>query len=251
MWWLCALVAKTTCLSTSHVSATPTNFPWRFQGRVWFRPALVRAPAVGSLPAGVRVLRALGWTLGGCVALQYDESPIAATPSYLEYVTMSAAVFKRGAIGLWGSRLFVSTPNAAMENRAIWGVPAEEAHICFAEEGAQLAVNAAPPLVGGEKPMIRVDGWALTRNAATEAQSVGQLPVMWTPQLKALWTPFVIGSVEATQPLQTRMLRLSGKSIRLHWCPQASSKQLGLPLPAGLSVDGVVIEIGDPCGEDL
>merc|ERR1711920_1039050 len=110
---MASLLAVASGFSTSYgVMCAPSanaEFPWRFQGRVWFRPALVRAPADGSLPAGVRVLCALGWTVGGCVALQYDESPIDDAPSYLEYVTMSAAIFKRGAVGLWGSRLFVSS----------------------------------------------------------------------------------------------------------------------------------------------
>ena len=45
-------------------------------GRLWFRPAFVRAPHPSSLPAGVSAVALLGWTIGGVVALEYDESPV-------------------------------------------------------------------------------------------------------------------------------------------------------------------------------
>ena len=45
-------------------------------GRLWFRPAFVRAPDPSSLPAGVSAVALLGWTVGGVVALEYDESPV-------------------------------------------------------------------------------------------------------------------------------------------------------------------------------
>ena len=45
-------------------------------GRLWFRPAFVRAPDPSSLPAGVSAVALLGWTIGGVVALEYDESPV-------------------------------------------------------------------------------------------------------------------------------------------------------------------------------
>ena len=41
---------------------------------------------------------------GGVVSLEYDASPVG---PYREYVTMGALVTKRGAVGQWGSRLFV------------------------------------------------------------------------------------------------------------------------------------------------
>ena len=85
------------------------SYPWSFSGRFWFRPALVRAPPEDALPDGVSAVAALGWTLGGVVTLEYDESPVGA---YREYVTMGALVTKRGAVGQWGSRLCVSTPTA-------------------------------------------------------------------------------------------------------------------------------------------
>ena len=40
-----------------------TDYPWRFDGRLWFRPAFVRAPE--ELPGDVRALSLLGWTVGG------------------------------------------------------------------------------------------------------------------------------------------------------------------------------------------
>mmetsp|Transcript_66963 Transcript_66963/g.183675 ORF Transcript_66963/g.183675 Transcript_66963/m.183675 type:complete len:186 (-) Transcript_66963:676-1233(-) len=44
------------------------DYPWRFEGRLWFRPALVRARPE-SLPEGVSPVALFGWTVGGVVAL--------------------------------------------------------------------------------------------------------------------------------------------------------------------------------------
>jgi hypothetical protein len=43
------------------------DYPWRFDGRLWFRPALVRSS--DSLPEGLSALSLFGWTIGGVVAL--------------------------------------------------------------------------------------------------------------------------------------------------------------------------------------
>ena len=107
------------------------SYPWSFSGRFWFRPALVRAPPEDALPDGVSAVAALGWTLGGVVTLEYDESPVGA---YREYVTMGALVTKRGAVGQWGSRLCVSTPTAEAVCREVWGVPAQLADIELCED---------------------------------------------------------------------------------------------------------------------
>jgi hypothetical protein len=52
---------------------------------------------------------------------------------YLEYVTMGSVVTKRGALGQWGSRLYVSSAPAEAICKQVWGVPAETAEIEFAE----------------------------------------------------------------------------------------------------------------------
>jgi hypothetical protein len=176
------------------------------------------------------------------VCAEYDESPVG---PHREYVTMGSLVTKRGAFGQWGSRLYVSTAAAEEVCQRTWGVPAEQADITFSEGGTSLCVAAAPPLKGGASAAIAVSGWQATRSAAIDAPVRGGLPVLWTPQIKALWAPLVpLPAASDAVPLSLCRLRLSAKSLRLHWCGQSASSDLGSPLPIGLSVDGVRIEIG-------
>ena len=219
------------------------EYPWRFDGRVFFRPALVRSPQPEALPRGVGVVSILGWTLGGVVALEYDESPVG---PYREYVTMGALVTKRGAVGQWGSRLYVSTTAAEEVCERVWGVPAEPCAIDFSTTGL-LAVEPPSSTAAAAGPAAaRVAGWQATRHAAAGAARRGALPVLWTPTLKALWAPLVPlpPLAGAGAPLGLHRLRLSASSVRLHLCGQPPSDALGVPLPVGLSVDGLRIEIG-------
>ena len=229
-------------------------------GRLWFRPALVRAPDASALPPGVSTVSLLGWTVGGVVALEYDESPVGA---YREYVTMGALVTKRGALGQWGSRLYVSSEPAEAICKEVWGVPAEVADIQFDEAGDSLRVELPPvPSAPSRSSAIRVGGWQTTRSSASGAPRRGGLPVLWTPQIKALWAPLVPlpeqtvdgdgdGADTAPRTLALHQLRLSARGLRLHWCGQQPSDELGTPLPVGLSVDGVLIEIGREKPEGL
>jgi hypothetical protein len=110
-------------------SADP-EYPWSFTGRVWFQPALVRTPAPNAVAPGITPLSLFGWTLGGTVCLEYDESPAG---RYLEVVQMGALVASDGGgVGQWGTRLWVSTAPAEELCRAVWGVPAELRPIRFA-----------------------------------------------------------------------------------------------------------------------
>ena len=210
----------------------------------------VRLP-VAPPPGDVRLLSLFGWTLGGSVCLEYDESPVG---PYVEYVTMGSLVLKRGAVGQWGSRLFVSTQPAEEVCRRTWNVPAEVAAISFDEAGDALGVAAAPALTArdGAEETIRVSGWAATRSGGSSADAVGNLPVLWTPSIKALWAPLVPlprGADATSLPLHR--LRLSASSLRLQLCGQAPSDELGVPLPIGLSVDGLRIEIAREGAEPL
>ena len=60
-------------------NGTDEDYPWKFTGRMWFRPALVRAPpqpesassdARPGVPRSVSVISLFGWTIGGVVALE-------------------------------------------------------------------------------------------------------------------------------------------------------------------------------------
>lgn len=286
------------------------DYPYNFTGRLWFHPSLVRIPQKeehnnsidnidnnidNSLVSnGVKILSLFGYTLGGSVCLEYDTSPVG---PYREYVTMSALVMKRGTIGQWGSRLYVSTSQAERVCRDVWGVPAEIARIDFGEEGERLFVTLPPDSVVDARvpPSIRVEGWKHTRivldddddnnheddnnnnedNDDLQKESGksnsrlrrGNLPVYWTPTIKALWFPFVPfrNGSDGGKNLPLHRLRLSASAIRFHWSGierrddvgdvdndnSEKDRQRGIPLGLGLVVDNVLIEIGKRSEEDL
>lgn len=226
-------------------------------------PSIPSVPATGSgdppptPPPSVSIVNLFGWTLGGTVALEYDDSPVG---PYLEYVTMGALVTKRGAIGQWGSRLYVSTREAADVCRDTWNVPAQLADIEFTsqDEGSpsSLSVESAPDsMIQDVVQNIVVGGWkntkVLDRNNATKGNRLGGLPVLWTPSIKALWAPFVLlpsphsGSDvdENGNSLPLHRLRLSASALRLTFCGQNPSGALGIPIGVGIVIDDVLIEI--------
>ena len=82
---------------------------------------------------------------------------------------MGAVITKRGAVGQWGSRLYVSTRAAEVVCREIWKVPAELADIEFLRgEEESLKVKTAPPPLPtlssdtNKIPKIVVGGWSKT-----------------------------------------------------------------------------------------
>mmetsp|Transcript_14520 Transcript_14520/g.20497 ORF Transcript_14520/g.20497 Transcript_14520/m.20497 type:complete len:356 (+) Transcript_14520:39-1106(+) len=305
---------KMTATTTTEPTTVPTttqdvnnndDYPWSFTGRLWFRPALVKLDQDQQLkpPSSVSMLNLFGWTVGGVVALEYDDSPVG---PYREYVTMGAVVSKRGCIGQWGSSLYVSNDEAERICQEIWNVPAQVANIEFVEGGQSNKLNVvnAPKFIPennandielssttngaaaessksssnpfeflqsalfgnnenkktstSSKQTITVNGWKNTRTLQDDEYSTTnrcpRLPILWTPTIKALWAPFVplppstttiIGDADDdNQSLPLHRLRLSASAIRLHLCGQESSEDLGIPLPIGLSVDNVLIEIG-------
>ena len=241
------LLRGTPLASPSERNGEDADYPWLFRGRLWFRPAVVRSPPAGALPDGVRALSLFGWSIGGVVALEYDESPVG---PYLEYVSMGALVSKRGTVGQWGSRLYVSNAEAERACVRVWGVPATAAAIEFEEGGGALCVERPPESAAA--PQIEVSGWSSARSAAEGAPARGGLPVLWTPTLKALWAPLVpLPARAGAEELPLHRLRLSAASLKLQLCGQAPSEALGLPLPLGLSVDNVLIEISEPLAEGL
>jgi len=256
------------------------DYPNVFTGRLWFSPSITKISSHGKLPPSdseVKLLNLFGYSLGGSVALEYDSSPVG---RYCEYVTMTGLVYKRGSIGQWGSRLYVSTQEAEDVCKDIWGVPAEVANITFSEarveqhtnecgEECTLQVTSPPnPFAQSERiQSIHVEGWKNTRivtpqewNASPNGpERVGNVPVFWTPTIKALWAPWILFSsaLSNSNSLPLHKLRLSASAIRLKWTgfsPRRSLKQeiapsdlqtLGMPLGLGLVVDNVLIEIGN------
>ena len=257
--------------SSSTENGLDPEYPWSFSGRLWFRPALVKAPTSGNEkddvqqppppPPSVTILQIFGWTIGGSVALEYDDSPVG---PYREYVTMGALVSKRGSLGQWGSKLYVNTKPAEDVCRSTWNVPAELANIdFFSNDKSSLSVVSAPDSTRttDKKQTIQVGGWEQTRVLKTTNSSGGEkeikrnggLPVLWTPSIKALWAPLVPLPSSSTDDskLPLHRLRLSASAIRLTFCPQKPNKTLGIPIPIGLVVDNVLIEIGRENEEPL
>jgi len=224
------------------------KYPWRFDGRLWFRPSLVRVPE--TLPPGdVKPVALFGWTVGGVVCLEYDEAPTG--QGYREYATMGTLVAKRGTVGQWGRRLFVGTPEAEALCERVWDWRASSRDIRFIEDGATLRVDSPPACFASEEgprpEPITVSGWAAIRHAEADGERL-TLPfrVLWTPTIGALWAPLVpLPPAEGAASLPLHELQLSFGSARLHSCGQAATEgsSLGLPLPVGLSLDRVRIEI--------
>jgi hypothetical protein len=158
--------AATDAAGTTPVGAITSEFPWAFEGRVWFQPALVRAPATPEVAPGVTCLSLFGWTLGGVVCLEYDASP--AGP-YLEVVEMGALVASSGGgVGQWGSRLWVSTAPAEELCRAVWGVPAELRPLRFARRSAAVPAHELARLIRPDscRPATRRRCVSRRRNSA-------------------------------------------------------------------------------------
>lgn len=234
---------------TATTNSNNADYPWMFKGRLWARPAFVKIPSVLPSPS-VSILSIFDWTLGGVVALEYDESPVG---PYREYVAMGALVSKRGAIGQWGSQLYVSNAKAEQICQEIWKVPAIEASIDFVDDGSTLRVGSAPDSASQTKQRIVVNGWDKTRTVQPDegaAKPRGGLPMLWTPSIKALWAPFVPFSSSSfdTDELPLHKLRISASFLKLCWCGQEPSSKLGVPLSVGLSVDNLLIEIGPEFG---
>ena len=106
------------------------------------------------------------------------------------------------------------------------------------------------------KQRIDVRGWSNTRvlnEDELEDKPIGNLPVFWTPTIKALWAPFVplpaSGDNDEDDALPLHRLRLSASALRLKFCPQSPSDKLGVPIGIGLVVDNVLIEISRQDGE--
>lgn len=208
--------------------ASTTSFQWVFEGRFAVAPALVPA---SSFPLQVS---AFGWTLGGVVALEYDSSPCG---SYVEVVEMGSLCAKNGAIGQWGSDLFVSTERAAKACRKIWKVPAQKARLVFEEEG-KMGIKRRND--GG----FEISGWKNTRTGGSW-RSPG-LPVLWTPQIKALWFPLRAPLVQNTSPKQYNLhrLRLSAESLTFSRFSRCDQDEI-IPLGFAVSADGLRIEIAE------
>lgn len=198
--------------------------------------------------------------------LEYDISPVG---PYREYVTMGGVVSlgrvdigdaennsveRTLGLGQWGTNLYVSTQAAEDVCQYVWGVPAQVADIEFVERGNVLADGPDDGNNGNRK--FTLSGWENARimNSGEEAKRYGNIPIYWTPTIKALWAPLLFpgrgGETSSDkQFLPLHKLRLSASAFRLKRCQRTQSatpaEEGEVPLGLALVVDNVLIEIGE------
>ena len=240
------------------------EYPWRFEGRFIFRPSLVRITPSSSSPPSANLLSLFGYSLGGSVVLEYDVSPVG---PYREYVTMGGVVGlgqvsvgetnkRLLGVGQWGTDLYVSTQVAEDVCKQVWGVPAQVANIDFDEDG-NIIQDGPDSEVGSQserfKKVFQLKGWNNTRVLSAEelqkTKRFGNIPIFWTPTIKALWAPISFPNIsnKATQEelLPVHKLRLSASALRLKQCKRNQPSEGEIPIGLALVVDNVLIEIGE------
>ena len=237
-------------------------------------------------PPSAELLSLFGYSLGGSVILEYDYSPVG---PYREYVTMGGVVglgrvdvpgesSSSLCLGQWGTDLYVSTAVAEDVCRRAWGVPAQVANIEFEEDGEDLVDGPGDDDDddddddegggGGRMRKFVLSGWGNARIlgdgdgegdvARNARRRYGNVPIFWTPTIKALWAPILLplggkrggGEDETTSggreegPLPLHKLRLSASALGLRRCRRMRSAG-EVPLGFALVVDNVLIEIGE------
>ncbi len=241
------------------------EYPWRFEGRFIFRPSLVRITPSSASPPSANLLSLFGYSLGGSVVLEYDVSPVG---PYREYVNMGGVVGigqvsvgetnkRLLGVGQWGTDLYVSTQVAEDVCKQVWGVPAQVANIDFEEDGNIIQDGPDIEIAGRSgvsKKNFKLSGWDNTRVLSTEelqqeTKRFGNIPIFWTPTIKALWAPISFPNIgnKVTQEelLPVHKLRLSASALRLKQCKRIGQAEGEIPIGLTLVVDNVLIEIGE------
>ena len=253
-----ARVTSTTALSQDVDPA----FPYKFKGRCIFVPSLVRLPEDNNLPSGISVLNLAGWTVGGTVVLEYDESAVG---YYREWVDLGGlALYTRQSpqgqsflVGQYGSNLFVSRPEAEELCVNVWGLVAKGADIEFSEpkDGGVCELQRSEPARAGSNPILSTFGWKDLWKPGR--LSFSGLNLLWTPTIKAIWA--CLGhrpteSEDTQEPLlPLHRLRLAGRVglSRFNTVDDevdADSDEISWPrqkiaFGVGLTVEDLVIEI--------
>jgi hypothetical protein len=204
-----------------------------------------------------------GWTLGGTVVLEYDESPVG---KYREYVDLGGLAIinhrtsptsskQRWMIGQYGSRLAVSTQTAEKLCQQVWDLTAEPADIRLindSPEGSNAVTLLTNKMTG--RRVLAVQGWEiLRRDEDSDSQSLRSLPLLWTPKIKAIWTPLIslgtspqnsdikVDAKCSTLPLHR--LRISGNVKILLNQFQSAGAQENIPLGFDIALQNMLIEI--------
>ncbi|KAL3807403.1 hypothetical protein ACHAXA_006671 [Cyclostephanos tholiformis] len=250
----------------------------------------------GRPPVSASLLSIFGYTLGGSVILEYETSPVGPYREYvtmggivgLGMVDAMAGEPSSLALGQWGTDLYVSTDIAVDVCRNAWGVPAQLATIVLEDDGDVLVDDGGHGGVGDEDDDDDVDGggggrgrgrggrprrkFVLSgwRNARTlidddgttttsrrRRRRYGNIPIFWTPTIKALWAPVLFPLLgwkrggEGGDLLPLHKLRLSASAVGIRRCRRIPPTRDGeVPLGFALVVDNVLIEIGELIGSE-
>lgn len=115
--------------------------PWRLRGRAVVVPVPIRVErARPFVPDDVQLVAVGGWTAGGILLADYDET---ATLSYRELIVFPGLVRSGARVGMWVSHIVVDLEASVAGGRDIWGLPKE-----LASSAAHLVVaRVRPPRV--------------------------------------------------------------------------------------------------------
>eukprot|EP00977_Amphora_coffeiformis_P014100 scaffold3851_cov162-Amphora_coffeaeformis.AAC.3 len=246
-------------------------YPWRFTGRCIFVPSLVKVnkqDADLTNKNDLFVLNLLGWTVGGTVALEYDDSPVG---YYREWVKLGGlAIYPRRSAaqqslltGQVGSKLYVSRPEAEVLCERVWGLVANKgASIQFLDNEDRNHIRLSQSArSSGDLVSLKASGWNHVRKSGGVSFKNLSL-LVWTPTIKAIWAGLLSFRVSPLSDdaqdkengddlLPLHRLRLSGcvRPARIDWdttdttmLPEPQAFYFGL----GLAVENLVIEISPP-----
>ena len=224
--------------AVAYQNSPDPDFPWRFEGRAMLRPALVRVEDDASTTC-YTTLSFFGWTIGGCVALEYDTSP-AGIP-YREFVVLRSLGWLGGlAVGQVGKALYVNETEAVAMCEDIWDLPANRAsRLDFVSDPeGQMSISME------EESKFEVKGWS-TLHSSRDGPNV-QLPLLWTPTITGIWTDAILDWLRATThtELDLRKLRVSGGArLQLSGETETPSSMSMIPLGVDIVLCNAVIEI--------
>jgi hypothetical protein len=119
--------------------------PWRLRGEAAIVIIGVRehAARVFPRPAGVELLHAGGWTLGGALLARYDEH---ATLPYQELIVFSGVARAAGRLALVVTHIYVDSLPSLRGGREIWGLPKELADFSWASRKVTVEQDGRPLL---------------------------------------------------------------------------------------------------------
>lgn len=146
-----------------------------------------------------------GFTLGGIVCIEYENSPIG---PYREVAILSSLVgswrspLQLPAIGAWASHIFVDLEDAAVYGEKFWGLPASVVPIQFSSSGDENNAGEHTrdcDTIWFSDQAIRISGWRQQVNESMPAKSDD--------------APSLLSRFSLSLPSFSGLLSLGGRSI--------------------------------------